>query len=136
MIPLDEFKVENKEIRDLCDVLTVSLNEYNLRHNTIVCELLERFSNQVMAHLAHEDRSIYHELLEKHTPDAKKLGDRFLGNTLELRRIFNGFKRDWCHKPHKEQVHEQYINDCKEIFRLVCERLNFEEQKIFPLLEA
>jgi hemerythrin-like domain-containing protein len=134
MIPIEEFKSENKEIRDLCNILGISLNQYTLRHNTIVCELLERFITQVMAHLTHEDRSVYQDLLKQHTTDANKIADKFLGNTLELRRIFNEYNRGWCRKPHKEQDHAKYVEESSEIFRLVCERLNFEEEKIFPML--
>lgn len=135
MIPVKEFKTENKEIRDLCNILGVSVDNYSLRHNLIVCELIERFADKVSSHLAHEDRSIYHDLLKKHTNEADKLADKFLGNTQELKRIFNDYKRGWCRKPHSEAMHAKYVDESREMFKLVCDRIEFEENKIFPLFE-
>lgn len=42
MIPLEEFRAENNEIRDLCAILDVSVDRSELKDNSIVCELLER----------------------------------------------------------------------------------------------
>ncbi len=136
MIPIEEFKAENNEIRDLCNILGTSVDQYSLRHNMVVCELLERFADRVCEHLMHEDRSIYRDLLKKHTHEADQLADKFLGNTQELKRIFNDYKRGWCRKPHSENAHTRYVDESREIFKLVCDRIEFEENKIFPFFES
>lgn len=136
MIPIDEFSAENREIKDLCNILGISIDQYSLRNNSIVCELLERFVNKVRAHLVHEDRSVYRDLLKQHTQEADKLADHFLGNTQELKRIFNVYKRDWCTKPHSEEQHVKYVEESREIFKLVCDRITFEENKIFPYFKS
>ncbi len=135
MIPLDEFKAENREIRDLCNILNLTIDDYALRDNSIVCELLDRFADRVTAHLSHEDRSVYRDLLQEHTAEADALADKFLGNSQELRRIFNEYRRDWCRKPHNENQHAEYANESRDMFKLVCERIDFEENKIFPHFE-
>jgi hypothetical protein len=132
MIPLDEFAAENREIKDLCTILGVSIDHQSLRNNKILCELLERFVSKVKAHLAHEDRSIYRDLLKKHTHEANQLADHFLGNTQELKRLFNVYTRNWCNKPHSEDKHIKYVEESREMFKLVCDRISFEETKIFP----
>jgi hypothetical protein len=133
MIPIDELTAENREIKDLCNILGVSIDQYSLRHNSIVCELLERFVGKVKAHLAHEDRSVYRDLLKKRTREADILADHFLGNTQELKRIFKDYSRDWCRKPHSEKKHIKYVEESREMFKLVCDRIAFEETKIFPV---
>lgn len=135
MIPLEEFRAENNEIRDLCAILDVSVDRSELKDNSIVCELLERFAEKVNAHLAHEDRLVYSDLLKKHTKEADAIADKFLGNTQELKRIFSGYARHWCKGEHSEQTHAKFLQESHQIFRLVCERLDFEEQKIFPVFE-
>ena len=135
MIPIEEFRAENKEIRDLCNILGLSVDKYSLRHNSIVCELIGRFADRVSEHLAHEDRSIYRDLLKKHTSEADKLADKFLGNTQELKKIFNSYKRGWCLKPHSETMHAKYVDESLGMFKLVCDRIDFEENKIFPHFE-
>ncbi|MCW8964667.1 MAG: hemerythrin domain-containing protein [Gammaproteobacteria bacterium] len=135
MIPIEEFKNENKEIRDLCDILSVSIDQYSLRKNNVVCELLERFADRVNQHLMHEDRSVYRDLLQQHTHEADVLADHFLGNTQELKRIFKEYTHGWCSTPHAEGQHIKYVEESRHMFRLVCERLTFEEEKIFPYFE-
>ncbi len=135
MIPLEELAAENREIKDLCTILGVSIDQYSLRNNSIICELLERFVRKVRAHLAHEDRSIYRDLLKKHTPEADLLADHFLGNTQELKRIFNVYTRDWCNKPHSDAKHIKYVEESREMFKLVCDRITFEENRIFPFFK-
>lgn len=136
MIPLDEFTAENREIKDLCTILDISIDQYSLRDNTIICELLERFVAKVKAHLSHEDRSIYRDLLKQHTKEADLLADHFLGNTQELKRIFNVYSRDWCRKPQSETKYAKYVDESREMFKLVCDRIKFEEEKIFPFFTA
>jgi len=135
MIPIEEFKAENAEIRDLCDILSVSIDQYSLRNNNIVCELIDRFAERVNQHLLHEDRSVYRDLLQQHTHEADVLADHFLGNTQELKRIFKEYTHGWCSNPHSEDQHVKYVEESRHIFRLVCERITFEEQKIFPYFE-
>lgn len=136
MIPIDEFRAENAEIRDLCTILNLAIDEYNLRNNIIVCELIDRFVESVNAHLRHEDRSIYRDLLSQHTQQANHIADHFLGNTQELKRIFKAYSRGWCRKSHTEPQHQKYVQESKEIFKMVCDRIDFEEHKIFPYFET
>lgn len=135
MIPLEEFEKENKEITDLCEVLSKLVQDHALRSNLVVCELFDRFMSRVNEHIAHEDRVIYGDLLAKHTPEADKLASHFLGNTQELKRICNSYKKDWCRAPHAEEDHDQYIKDSMDIFKLVCDRIEFETNKIFPIFK-
>lgn len=135
MIPLEEFKTENKEIRDLCNILGVTVDHFSLRNNRIVCELQDRFADCVTAHLEHEDRSIYRDLLKSHTRESDQLADKFLGNTQQLKTIFNEYKKGWCRKPHKEKDHSKYVDESRAIFKTVCDRINFEEEMIFPHFE-
>lgn len=135
MIPLEEFRAENAEIRDLCTILNLAIDEYNLRDNMIVCELIDRFVDSVNSHLIHEDRSIYRDLLNQHTHEANHIADHFLGNTQELKRIFKSYSRGWCRKSHPENKHQKYVQESKEMFKLVCDRIDFEENKIFPYFE-
>ena len=135
MIPLNEFRAENTEIKELCSLLNITVEISDLQGNGVVCELLNRFTTRVSDHLTHEDRSIYKDLLKKHTPEADKIAERFVANTIELKRVFNQYRRDWCMKKHSEAKHAEYAKESKEIFKLVCDRINFEEDKIFPHFE-
>lgn len=135
MIPLEKFREEHTEIRDLCSILDATIGDYSLRNNKIMCELIERFVDEVNAHLRHEDRSVYRDLLSQHSKEADQVADHFLGNTQELKRIFKEYSRGWCRKPHSEDAHDKYIDESRHMFKLVCERIDFEEKKVFPYLQ-
>ena len=51
MIPIEEFRNENQEIRDLCNILNLVIEEFTMRNNSVVSELLDRFADRVTAHL-------------------------------------------------------------------------------------
>ena len=79
---------------------------------------------------------MYRDLLKQHSQDSDRIAQQFLGNTQELKRIIGEYRRGWCRKNHGEAEHAKYAEESREIFRLVCDRLNFEEQTIFPLFEG
>ncbi|TNG00358.1 MAG: hypothetical protein EP297_03895 [Gammaproteobacteria bacterium] len=135
MIPLAEFRSENNEILDLCRVVNVLIIDYELRKNPVVCELLDRFLDRVDAHIMHEDRSIYGDLLAKHTAEANKLASHFLGNTQELKRVMKDYKKSWCKADYEKEKHEGYVKETQSIIKLVCDRIDFENHKIFPIFE-
>lgn len=133
MIPIKELQAENAEITDLCTVLNTLLADQETINSPIVCELLIRFTKAVNAHLEHEDRSVYSDLLAEHTDEARKLADRFLNNTHELRRLFKGYEKDWCKSGFNGRHKAAFVDESREMFRLVCDRVEFENQKIFPI---
>ena len=47
MYSLDELKEQNKEISQLCDVLSVLMEQQSLHNNPFVCELMTRFKEKV-----------------------------------------------------------------------------------------
>ena len=133
MVPVEELRKENNEIIELSDVLCCLVSGSSLRENTIFCELLERFQSKLDMHLKHEARSIYPELLNHDDNSIKQVAKSFLGNTHELERILSKYAKRWCHHINTEN-HKDFENETKEIFRLVNERIQMEENHLFPIL--
>ena len=133
MIPVKELRHENNEIKELSDVLYGLVSSSSLHSNTIFCELLERFQNKLDEHLKHEARSVYPELLNHDDSNIKRIARSFLGNTHELERILSKYTKRWCHHINTEN-HEEFENETKEVFRLVNERIQMEENHLFPVL--
>lgn len=133
MVPVEELRYENNEIKELSDVLYGLVSNSSLRSNAIFCELLERFQNKLNEHLKHEARSIYPELLNHDDSNIKQVARSFLGNTHELERILSKYTKRWCHHINTKN-HEEFENETKEVFRLVNERIQMEENHLFPVL--
>ncbi|MDH5387504.1 MAG: hemerythrin domain-containing protein [Gammaproteobacteria bacterium] len=134
MIPVEELRKENNEIKDLSEVLSGLISNSSLRNNDVFCELLERFQNKLDQHLKHEARSIYPELLNHDETNIKQIAKSFLGNTHELERILSKYTKRWCKHINTEK-HEEFENETSEVFRLVNERIQMEEKHLFPVLK-
>jgi succinate dehydrogenase flavin-adding protein (antitoxin of CptAB toxin-antitoxin module) len=133
MIPVEELRRENSEIKDLSDIIYGLVSNPSLRENAVFCELLERFQNKLDDHLKHEARSIYPELLNHDDANVKQIAKSFLGNTHELERLLSKYAKRWCKHVNSEN-HAEFENETKEIFRLVNERIQLEENHLFPVL--
>jgi hypothetical protein len=135
MMSTDELRKENKEIMDLCGVLSVLVKYADMHENAVFCELLDRFRHRVDVHLANEDRSVFRELLGQQDQHAHNIAADFLSNGRELKKIFGSYKNQWCRAGQPPALDDQaFVADTKEMFRLVCERVDMEDKKLFPLL--
>lgn len=135
MYSLDELKKQNQEISQLCDVLSVLMEQQSLHNNPFVCELMTRFKKEVWVHLVFEDNTIYAALL--HTGDEKisNIAKSFHDSAKEIKHRFAGFVRNWCAMPGSDSEHEMLSKESNEIFTLIRNRISYEDEQIFPLVE-
>jgi len=135
MVPVNEFREENREISDLSAVLSTLLTNDKIVANPVVCELFDRFHGKLSAHLNHEDRSAYGDLLRHRGNGAVKIASEFLENTHELRKIVSRYNRKWCKGKNKADM-ALFTQETTDLFGLVEQRLQLEESKLFPILEG
>lgn len=135
MYSLDELKEQNKEISQLCDVLSVLMEQKSLHNNPFVCELMTRFKEKVWVHLVFEDNTIYAALLHTGDETISNTAKTFHDSAKEIKHRFSGFVRHWCSMPGSDSEHDMLSNESREIFALIRERITYEEEKIFPLVK-
>jgi len=135
MYSLNELKAQNEEISQLCDVLSVLMEKKSLHDNPYVCELMKRFKEKVWVHLVFEDNTIYAALL--HTDDEKvsRVAKAFHDSAKEIKHRFSGFVRHWTSLPNSGTEHDMLCKECDDIFELIRERIAYENEEIFPLVE-
>lgn len=135
MYSLDELKNQNQEISQLCDVLSVLMEQQSLHDNPFVTELMKRFKEKVWVHLVFEDNTIYAALL--HTGDEKvsNTAKAFHDSAKEIKHRFSGFVRHWCSMPESADERETLSKESGEIFELIRDRISYENEQIFPLVE-
>ena len=135
MYSLDELKKQNQEISQLCDVLSVLMEQQSLHDNPFVTELMKRFKEKVWVHLVFEDNTIYAALL--HTGDEKvsNTAKAFHDSAKEIKHRFSGFVRHWCSMPESADERETLSKESGEIFELIRDRISYENEQIFPLVE-
>jgi len=130
----NELQNENKDIIDNIEVLTYLINHHQLRSNPVFCKLLKDFSETVHNHLNHEGRTAYKVLLAKDDKSTNEVANQFMNNTSQLNKILKNYAKHWCHAPHDDSTNEAFVDDTKNIFHLVTERINLEEKKLFQLI--
>lgn len=138
MVNVKEFHKENQEILQLCSVLNILVDKGDLRDNPVFCDLLSRFRDKIWAHLMHEDKAVYAELLNHNDKSVNKVANQFINNTHSLKKILATYLKRWCHMPGSistaEEDNDSFLAETREIFRLVDERIHLENTKLFPII--
>ena len=135
MYTLDELKKQNQDISDLIDVLEVLIKHEALSANPFVCELVSRFNEKVWMHLVFEDNTIYSELSRHHNPGISNIAKDFHASAKELKKHFSGYVKLWCHTSTKNGDHTAFTEKSEKIFKLIRDRIKFESEEIFPMVE-
>lgn len=136
MYTLDELREQNQDISALCDILLPLMEDIALHDNPYVCELLARFREKVWMHLVFEDNTLYAELARHNDPGISATARRFHDSARDIKKRFSGYVKHWCTPALSEQEHVALKKESQEILRLVMERIRYENEKIFPLVES
>lgn len=136
MYTLDELKEQNRDISALCAILTPLMEDTALHDNPYVCELLARFREKVWMHLVFEDNTLYAELARHNDPEISATVRHFHDSARDIKKRFTGYVKHWCKPARDGEAHEALKNESREILQLVMERIRYENEKIFPLVES
>lgn len=136
MVPFDELNTQNHQIAELCKVLDVLIQDRSMCDTSIVCELFERFSEKVRAHLDLEEKTIYSKLLTHSDKSINNIALRSLNGSKEIKRIFANYTKCWCKNGLDIYNHEQFVADSGDMFRLVLERIQDEVEDLYPIVRA
>jgi len=135
MYSLDELKQQNQDIKNLCNVLSVLIEDKSLHDNPYVCELMARFKEKVWMHLVFEDNTVYVELLRHENESVSDIAGKFHDSAKVIKKRFSGYVRNWCNSAVSDAEHEALLVESREIFNLIRERVNYENEQMFPLIE-
>lgn len=135
MYSLEDLKEQNQEISQLCDVLLVLMEQQSLHDNPYVRELMTRFKEKVWVHLVFEDNTFYSALLHSGDEKVLTIAQDFHDSAKEIKHRFSCFVRHVMSSARSDSEQVMLNNDCSEIFSLIKDRIAYENEKIFPLLE-
>lgn len=136
MYTLAELKKQNQEISDLANVLDVLITDKQLINNPFVCELVSRFNEKVWMHLVFEENSLYCELASHQDPHISKLAEDLHTTTRAIKKDFSDYLKLWCKSSGADHYQQAFCRQTPEILNKVRQRIQFETEKIFPLIEA
>jgi len=134
MYSLDELKAQNQEISDLCAVLSVLVEQQSLHNNPYVCELMARFKEKVWMHLVFEDNTVYSALSHHNNSAVSGVAKDFHDSARQIKKRFSNYVRRWCNPSVGVNEHDELVTESREIFQLINERVEYENDKMFPLV--
>ena len=135
MYSLDELKKQNQDIQELCDVLSLLVEKPALHDNPYVCELMQRFKEKVWMHLVFEDNTIYAALVEHNDQAVSDMAKKFHDSAREIKHRFSNYVKHWCKPAKSDAEHLSFLDESRDIFQLIQDRVEFENTHRFPLIE-
>jgi hemerythrin-like domain-containing protein len=136
MQTLDSYRGTHAELRQMIDDLRsiLDMDQLRIRPNAKTAyELLCDLGQKVRAHLAEEDRSLYPSLLIHEDPKVKSIAWGFISGEKPLRKTFDDYHKRWL-KNCDFNFTEEFLGETHEVFDMVSQRIEREEQVLFPKL--
>jgi len=135
MIPIEEMKQQHEDICELLSVLSLLVPDETARKTRIVEGLFSDLAKQVGKHLTLEEGTLYKELLVYDDPEIQRAARNFLSGSNELKRIFSGYIRNACLSGQKQNECSAFVKETEDIFNLLRQRIQIEEDRFYPLAE-
>lgn len=136
MQTLESYRSTHSDLRQTIDDLRSILTKEQLRirpNAKTAYELLCDLGEKVGRHLANEDRSLYPSLLIHEDPKVKSIAWGFISGERPLRKTFDDYHKRWL-KNCDFDFSDEFLAESHEVFDLVSQRIEREEQVLFPKL--
>jgi len=134
MVPFDELNVQNHQIAETSKVLAKLIEDRELCDTDIVCELFMRYTDKVEAHMEFNNSHVYSVLLSNPERKVNATANKFLEGEKEVKKIFRAYMKRWCSHGLHISNHEMFLQETREIFDLVWERIQAESEELYPLV--
>ena len=136
MNTVKSFRHQHSEIVSLVNELSLQLSATNLKHKAKeVRSLLSKFSGKLSVHLSMEDQNLYPFLMNHPDIRIRNLAHRF---TEEMGGILSSFSQYKTHWPTHMEIAdrpEEFVKETRELFAVLSERIDRENNELYPLLE-
>lgn len=138
MTTLQELRSQQNEIREMTAALLNLLTPEQQAVGTIarvthtlLCDLCASVNN----HLAEEHRGVFPELLSRGDQAVQNMVWGFINNDKPLRLEFNEYRHKYL-RDCEYAVTMEFIDETKQMLRMLDERISLEHSKMMPKLEA
>ena len=85
-------------------------------------------------HLVFEDNTVYAALLHHNDAAISKTAKAFHDSAREIKHRFSGYVKHWCKAAVSNAEHKALLEESRDIFALIMERVRYEDEYIFPLV--
>ena len=138
MLTYDDLNKQNDRITELTNVLTFPLSDRALCDTQVTSDLFFELVNPAEEHLKLEDKFIYRTLLASPDQQVRNISNNFMSGGVEIKRGFADYLKKWCGKQRCKSLtirdYDAFLEETREMFELVLDRIQDEQEKLFPML--
>ncbi len=138
MLTYDDVNKQNDKITELTNVLTFLLSDRALYDTQVISDLFFELVREVEDHLKAQDKSVYRTLLACPDPKVRNMSNKFMSGGVEIKRVFAEYLKVWCGRKKCKQLfikdHIVFVRETEEMFELILNRIQDEQEKLFPML--
>jgi hypothetical protein len=128
---------QNHKITETSNVFLYLIQERSMCDTDCAKQLFFDYVGRVREHIELVDGQLCGQLMKSHDRDMKNTADRFLSGSMEIKRIFSAYLKDWCNERRGELKianHDAFVSDTNQMFGLVLDRIERETEHLYPLV--
>jgi len=135
MVNFSDLHAQNHKITELSNVFLYLIRERSMCDTECARNVFFDYVGKVREHVELVDADLCAQLIKSQDRDLKNLADRFLSGSMEIKRIFAAYLKDWCNERKRElriADHDRFVSDTNQMFALVLERIERETERLYP----
>lgn len=132
-----QLHAQNHKITELSNVFLYLIQSREICDTETACDVFFEFTAKVKEHIELVDRELCGKLISYPDQAVKNTADRFLSGSVEIKRIFNKYLKDWCSESRRQLAirdHAEFIAETEQMFGLVLDRIQRETEHLYPLI--
>ena len=129
------YQRQHRELLLVVSELEPWLDEARLREGAgPIRRLLATLAGKLTIHLKAEDAVLYPTLASSSRPEVRQTAERFAREMGGLADVFQAYIGRWPRAEHIEAEPARFIEETHAVLRALGERINREENELYPLL--
>jgi hemerythrin-like domain-containing protein len=137
MVLTKVYRDQHKALLEIAAKISSPLGPNQVARNAdAIRELLVQLTSELIVHLKMEDDYLYPSLLNNPDNEIKQLARKFGDEMGELRQEYEKYIEKWRASQFIAMKAEQFIAETEEIFRVLQNRIEREDNELFPLVNG
>ncbi len=128
---------QNHKITEISNVFLYLIRERAMCDTDCARQLFFEYVTKVRQHMETVDAQFCGRLIQSQDRTMANTADRFLSGSVEIKRIFAAYLKDWCDERKRELKiadHAAFVEDTNQMFGLVLDRIQRETENLYPLI--
>ena len=136
MAQSDRFRQQHKELLEMAKKIDELLVPEQLANDaTEVRSCLADLVGKLKMHLAAEDHSLYPSLLKQENEEIRVIARQFIEEIGNIGTVLAGYLEKWPSQLPIQDNPMDFIKETRCIFSALADRIEKEDNKLFPLLD-